>query len=166
MKRFMILPVLLVSILAITPTMALAQGDPVAIVEKYRNALNRGDVDAVLAFFADDAIVEASPLCTPTPCVGKTAIRKRFKRMVKSKHKSHITGKYPSGNVVTIKVEHSSKRMRKAGMERIIIWAIYEIKGNKIVSYRSLHERSDPQTDGWRKSVEERRRKRAKAKGR
>ena len=82
--------------------------------------------------------------------------------MVKRERKSTITASYPSGNVVTIRVEHTSKRMRKAGMERIIIWDIYEIKGDKIVSYRSLHERSDPQTDGWRKSREERRRKRAK----
>ncbi len=162
MKRFMTFSVLLVSILAFTPTMALAQSDTVAIVEKYRNALNRGDVDAVLALFADDAVVEAGPVCNRTPCVGKAAIRKRIELMVKMKAKNTITANYPSGNVVTSLVEHRMNQLPQAGVERIKFWAIYEIKGDKILSLRSIRERSDPQTARYFKWRAEQRRKRAR----
>ena len=161
MKRFMIFPVLLVSILAVTPTMALAQDNPMAIVEKYRNALNRGDVDAILAFFADDAVVEAGPVCNRTPCVGKAAIRKRIERMVKRKAKDTIIAIYPSGNVVTSRVEHRMSHLPQSGVERIVKWSIHEIKGGKIVSLRNFWERSDPQTAGWLKSRAKQRKRRA-----
>ncbi len=162
MNRFMIVAVLLMSTLSVASTMAIAQDDPAAILQKAVDSIARGDVEAALALYADDAVVEASPVCNRTTCAGKAAIRKRIERMVKGKAKDTITANYPSGNVVTSRVEHRSNRMRQAGVERIIKWAIVEIKGDKIVSQRNLFERSDPQTARFLKWQEEQRRRRAR----
>jgi hypothetical protein len=63
MKRFVILPVLLVSILTAAPMMAVAQDDPKAIIQKYFDARARGDLKAAVAFWADDAGHEGPGRC-------------------------------------------------------------------------------------------------------
>ncbi len=145
MKRFMILPVLLVSILAVAPTMAIAQDDPVAIIQKYLDARARGDLKAALAFWADDAVLDGPGRCSKSPCVGKAAIRKQFEHAdAKAKARTTLVATYPSGNVVTTRYEVRHNSSRKAGVERLIGWSIYEVKGGKIVSQRTLRERTDP----------------------
>jgi hypothetical protein len=58
-----------------------------------------------------------------------------------------ILKSYVSGNVVTIRFEARSVRVKKAGVERIIEWGIFETKGDKIVYARGgILDRSDPQT--------------------
>jgi ketosteroid isomerase-like protein len=163
MNKLTILPVLLVSILTVAPTMAIAQGDPVAIIQKYFDARARGDLKAALALWADDAVIDGGGRCWKSPCVGKAAIRKRFERLAKNKAKPTLNAIYPSGNVVTTRLEVRHNLARKAGVERLITWTIYEVKGGKIVSQRTLRERTDPQTARYIKWNEERRRKRAQA---
>ena len=117
MKWFMIFPVLLVFTLAVTPTMALAQDDPVAILKKHKAAMERGDVDAALALYADDAAIEGGGSCRwVSPCVGKAAIRSHLEQRVMNKHrKITVIADYPSGNFLTRQVEIRDKRTRKAG---------------------------------------------------
>ena len=146
MNRFMILPVLLVSILAVSPTMALAQDDPVTIIQKNYDARARGDLKAVLALWADDAVIDGGGPCSKSPCVGKAAIRKYFKITAKHGAKATLVATYPSGNVVTTRYEVRHGHSREAGVERLIGWSIFEVKGGKIVSQRTLRERTDPQT--------------------
>ncbi len=146
MKRFMILTVLLVSILAVSPTMALAQDDPVTIIQKNYDARARGDLKAALAFWADDGVLDGPGICSKSPCVGKAAIRKHFETMVKHGAKTTLVATYPSGNVVTTRYEVRHPHSREAGVERLISWSIFEVKGGKIVSQRTLRERTDPQT--------------------
>ncbi len=157
MKRFMILPVLLVSILVVTSIMALAQDDPVAILKKHDAAIARGDVDAAMALYADDAIQEGGRRCRP--CVGKAAIRKFWERRVKVKARLTVIAEYPSGNVSTRRIEIRNERYSKAGIDRIVGWQITVIKGGKI-SFRLLSpELSDPQTARYFKLRREQRKK-------
>jgi len=159
MKRFMILPVLLVSILVVTPIMARAQDDPVAILKKHDAAIARGDVDAAMALYADDAIQESGR----APRVGKAAIRKFWERRVKVKARLTIIAEYPSGNVLTRRVEIRDERTSKAGVDRFGGWQITGIKGGKISFRRLSPELSDPQTARffkWRR--EQRKKKRAR----
>ncbi len=161
MNRFTILAVLFFSILTVTPGRAVGQDDPVAIIQKYTDARARGDVDAALALWADDGVIDGGFGCRKSPCVGKAAIRKRIERLAKSKSKPTINAIYPSGNVVTVRQEVRHRLTRKAGLERLINWNIYEVKGGKIVSKRVLRERTDPQTARYIKWRREQRRKRA-----
>lgn len=57
------------------------------VVERYVEAINRGDVESALATFTDDATLVAGPDCTPqNPCVGKAQIRARFMEPMVAQH--------------------------------------------------------------------------------
>jgi ketosteroid isomerase-like protein len=130
-------------------TGVLAQSDPVAVQQQLLDALSRGDVAAALALFTDDAVIDAeSGRCATAPCVGNAAIQKDLERYVVDKSR-RVTpvGTYVSGNVLVTRFEARSATIQKAGVERIILWGIREMRGDKIASYRCcMPERTDPQT--------------------
>jgi hypothetical protein len=126
-----------------------AHADPVAVQQQLFAALDRGDVTAALALFTDDAVIDAeSGLCAKAPCVGKTAIQKDLERFVTDKSRRvAVLNTYGSGNVLVTRFEARSATIQKAGVERIILWGIREMRGDKIASYRCcMPERTDPQT--------------------
>jgi hypothetical protein len=54
---------------------------------------------------------------------------------------------YVTGNVLLTRFEARSDTIQKAGVERIILWGIREMRGDKIASSRCcLPERTDAQT--------------------
>ena len=80
-------------------------------------------VAAALALFTDDAVIDAqSGLCVDKPCVGKEAIRKELVTRFKAR----------SGTI------------QSAGLDRIVLWSIREMRDGKIASIRcGLPERTD-----------------------
>jgi hypothetical protein len=127
----------------------LAQDNPMAVQQQLLDALARGDVGSALALFTDDSVIDAeSGLCAKAPCVGKAAIQKDLERYVADKSR-RVTAinTYASGNVLVTRFEARSATIQKAGVERIILWGIREMRGGKIASTRCcLPERTDPQT--------------------
>src|ERR1700683_2107483 len=80
----------------------LAQADPLIVEQQLLDALARGDVQAALALFTEDAVIDSeSGLCAKAPCVGKAAIRKDFERYVADKSR-RVTplNTYVSGDVM------------------------------------------------------------------
>lgn len=127
----------------------LAQADPVALQQQLLDALGRGDVAAALALFTDDAVIDAeSGLCAKAPCVGKAAIQKDLERYVADKSRRVTTlNNYVTGDVLLTRFEARSASIEKAGVERIILWGIRTMRGDKIASTRCcLPERTDSQT--------------------
>jgi len=134
---------------------ALAQLDPTSLAQKDVEAESRGDVAAALALYSEDAIVQYGGLCW-TPCVGKAAIEKELQRRVADLNHATIVGKYVSGNVAVIKTEVRLGSVDKSGalqaiqwspgVDRIVVWNIYEVKGDKIAVVTLAGERTDPQT--------------------
>jgi hypothetical protein len=127
----------------------IAHADPVVVQQQLFAALDRGDVTAALALFTEDAVIDAeSGLCAKAPCVGKTAIQKDLERFVADKSRRvSVLNTYGSGNVLVTRFEARSATIQKAGVERIILWGIREMRGDKIASYRCcMPERTDPQT--------------------
>jgi hypothetical protein len=138
---------LLSSILAVAmSTPAPAQVDPASLVQQHTEAIARGDAAAALALYNDDAVLQVGALCTTTPCVGKAAIQKELERRVATKDHPTIIGKYVSGNVGTFLFELRNDTFQKAGVDRIITWSIYEVKGDKIAGAVGVPDRADPQT--------------------
>ena len=133
-------------------TVALAQSDPAALLQQHVAAIARGDAAGALALYADDAVLDgAGPLaggpCGASPCVGKAAIQKELELRVAAHQRGTILKTYVSGNVVTTRFEVRSANTQKAGVDRIIGWDIYEMKGDKIAAARGPWlERTDPQT--------------------
>jgi hypothetical protein len=137
---------LLASVLALAvSTPAPAEIDPASLAERDLAAESRGDVAAALALYSDDAIVQYGGLCW-TPCVGKPAIQKELERRVEAKNRWTIVGKYVSGNVAVVKTELRIGFIEPSGVERVIVWCIYETKGDKIAVVTLAGQRTDPQT--------------------
>jgi hypothetical protein len=127
----------------------LAQADPLTVQQQLMDALARGDVQAAVAFFTDDAVIDSeSGLCAKAPCVGKAAIQKDFERYVADKSRRVTPLKtFVSGDVLVTRFEARSASIQKGGADRIILWGIREFRGDKIASSRCcLPDRTDPQT--------------------
>jgi len=126
-------------------TPAPAEVDPASLAERDMAAESRGDVAAALALYSDDAIVQYGGLCW-TPCVGKAAIQKELERRVAAKNRWTIIGKYVSGNVAVVRSELLIGYIEKSGVDRVIVWTLYEVKGDKIAVVTLAGQRTDPQT--------------------
>ncbi len=146
MDRPIFFATLLASMIALAAsTPAPAQVDPVSLAERDLAAESRGDVAAALALYSDDAIVQNGGLCW-TPCVGKAAIQKELERRVAAQNQFKIIGKYVSGNVAVIQTEVRIGYIEKSGVDRVVVWNIYEVTGDKIAVATLVGQRTDPQT--------------------
>src|SRR5258708_3399741 len=122
-----------------------AQVDPESLAQQDVAAESRGDLAVALVLYSDDAIVQYGGLCW-TPCVGKAAIQKELERRVAAKNRWTIVGKYVSGNVAVVKTELRIGFIEGSGVDRVVVWCIYEVKGDKIAVVTLAGERTDPQT--------------------
>src|SRR5436853_1635558 len=146
MNRPIFLVTLFASMLAIAvSTPATAEVDPASLAERDMAAESRGDVAAALASYSDDAIVQYGGLCW-TPCVGKAAIQKELERRVAAKNRWTIIGKYVSGNVAVVQTELQIGFIEQSGVDRVVVWIIYETRGDKIAVAALVGQRTDPQT--------------------
>src|SRR5712691_6246465 len=147
-KSFFLVTVLASTLTLAATTVALAQGDPAALLTKLVEAIARGDAAGALALYADDAVFDVpGGLCAAAPCVGKTTIQKELESRVADKFHFTILKTYVAGDVLTGRFEFHSDTIKKAGVERIIGWGIFEMKGDKIAYLRgAIPDRSDPQT--------------------
>ena len=148
--------IVLASMLALavrTPTPA--QADPLSLAKQDVALQSRGDVAAALALYADDAIVQYGGLCW-TPCVGKAAVQKELERRVAARNHATVIATFVSGNVAVLKTEvrlgsiDKSGRVQSTGwspgVDRIVVWNIYQVTGGKIAVVTLVGERTDPQT--------------------
>jgi hypothetical protein len=148
MKRLIVLGtgIMFLAILAVHAS-APAASHPGALRDKLQEAINRGDIASAMALWADDAVIDNPVTCAEAPCVGKAAIQKDMERRINSKNRPKTLKHYVSGNLLTTRVELRSANTEKAGVERIILWLTYEVKGDKLAWERGpLYERNDPQT--------------------
>jgi hypothetical protein len=51
-----------------------------------------------------------------------------------------------SGNVAVTQLEVRNDSSQKAGVDRFIVWGIWEVKGDKLAAYTIRFQRTDPQT--------------------
>ena len=126
-------------------TPAPAEVDPAALAAQDLAAESRGDVAAALALYTDDALVQYGGLCSPT-CVGKAAIQKELERRVEARNRWKIIGKHVSGNVAVVQTELQIGFIEQSGVDRVVVWTIYETKGGKIAVAALVGQRTDPQT--------------------
>jgi hypothetical protein len=143
-------PIFLLTLLASMIVLAVsapapAEVNPASLAEQDMAAQSRGDAAAALALYSDDAIVQYGGLCW-TPCVGKTAIQKELERRVAAKNRWTIIGKYVSGNVAVVQTELRIGYIEQSGVDRVIVWCIYEVTGDKIAVVTLAGQRTDPQT--------------------
>jgi len=142
---FASVPILAASMPAPAQDYGLAKVNPASLAEQDLAAESRGDVAAALALYSDDAIIQNGGLCW-TACVGKAAIQKELERRVAAKNKFKIVGEYVSDNVAVVKTELQIGYIEQSGVDRVVVWNIYEVTGDKIAVATLVGQRTDPQT--------------------
>jgi len=121
----------------------------VAVAEQLFAALDRGDVAGALALFTEDAVIDAeSGSVRRLPAWGRLRSRRTSSALLADKtRRVTVLNTYVSGNVLVTRFEARSATIQKAGFERVILWGIREMRGDKIASYRCcMPERTDSQT--------------------
>ncbi len=119
-----------------------SQADPAAVVEAFTAAFNSGDVDAALAWFASDAVVELR-VRTDT---GSAAIRADLQREIDSGTNITNTSVEVSGNHVMLIQEVRAPRVTAFGIDRILRIATFDIIDGLIVFHSRDADTSDPDT--------------------
>jgi SnoaL-like domain len=119
--------------------------DPAAVHQRYLDATNRGDVDAAVALFAQDAVYQGGS-CQPAPCVGQVAIQGDIAGNVASHvHVTRLSAQ-SDGDTLTWRSEVVSDGVRAAGVERIITLGATQVRAATIVNHHFRFDTSDPQT--------------------
>jgi ketosteroid isomerase-like protein len=135
MRNRFALVIIFIAAVASLPSIGLAQSDSVAIFRQAIDARNRGDIAAMMALFADDAVREDGS-CQP-PCVGLTAVRASFQKNIDEHFQSKVTSAEGSGDTVTARAEISSDAFRARGIEKRMTSYTVKLRDGKIVSWTS-----------------------------
>jgi DNA-binding beta-propeller fold protein YncE len=108
-----------------------------------------------MAALSEDAVVEGYGLCAAAPCAGKAAIQKGVEQQVADKTKTTTIGVTArvTGNTFTARFELRSDSIKAAGVERIIVAATVETKGDKASLIRWVLDNTDAQTAKYRARV-------------
>ena len=114
--------------------------DPVAVVEAFVAAMNSGDVDAAVALFAEDGVID---LPNKT-FAGLTEIRGDLQETVDNGVNITIVSVEVSGSSVTTTQEIRNPQIEAFGIDRIIRIATFEVRDGKIVSLAQMPDTSDP----------------------
>lgn len=131
-----------------------AQGQVVDAQEIHRRwleTMNRGDVDAALTLFTEDAVFDDGKACRfPFMCVGPAEIRPQVEALAKSLTRFRVISiRGFSANEIrwtTARIETRSEAIRAAGAERILQASTVVLRGARIVSLRIRGDEADEAT--------------------
>ncbi len=111
--------------------------DPMAVVQAFDDASNSGDLERVLAFFSDDAVIRTvPPPLPPSPEIptGKQQIREWFEPQMPNLHVASSNLK-TSGDTVMWDATVSGDLFRQMGIDSFDVLAEAVVKGGKITSF-------------------------------
>jgi protease I len=96
--------------------------DPAAVIKSLSAAFNAGNVDAVVAFFADDATQTQTPPPSGTSGVrtGKEQIRGFFQSMIADKFSGEVSNLKVTGDKITYTSTFSTDTYRKLGVAPLV----------------------------------------------
>jgi len=114
---------------------AFAQSDPISIFRQAIDARNRGDLEALMKYFAPEAVREDGS-CQP-PCVGLDAVRRSFENNIAEHFQATLTSVEGSGDTVTARSEIRSDAFRARGIESRPSSYTIKFKDGKIVRWSS-----------------------------
>jgi ketosteroid isomerase-like protein len=117
---------------ASTPSAASETHDPVAVVKAFDAASNAGDIERVMAFFADDAVLK-DPM-EPKVHTGKQQIREWFEPQMQHFHVESRNHQV-SGDTVAWEATLTGEAVREMGSDAIEQTAEAIVRGGKITSF-------------------------------
>lgn len=128
--------------------------DAAAIYRQWIDAINQGDIDAVMDLFADDAIYDYGFTCDARDCRGKENIQDEIAAMISGHARfipTHVAiDTYTTGDWRQTAIsgwnEVRTDGYREAGLERFIGVVTLGLRGDKIASATYLGDRTDAAT--------------------
>ena len=124
-----------------------AQPDLASIVKQDAASLDKGDVAAVAAHFAEDVELVAPPYCPPeVPCHGKAQVQHVFEQMATGGTTATITDQQVTGNTVKSRVEIRGGPAKAAGIDRFVYYKTVTFAGELISKIVHEYDLSDEQT--------------------
>lgn len=116
--------------------------DPAALHQQWLDAINRGDLPAVMDLFTDDAVYEGGFVCRNAPCVGKDAVQGEMEFLI-GRHAqftrtrmevSELTATGFRERVISGWNETRADPYADAGLDRFISVTTLGLRGDKIAS--------------------------------
>jgi hypothetical protein len=123
--------------------------DPASFVQAFVEALDRGDIDGVMATFAPRAAIAYSgfgPCQISTVCVGVDPIRRTMQLQIDRHEVITITNLQVFGSVVVAQNERRNDFISCHGHERILATLVAEVAPTGILSVADLGDFTDQQT--------------------
>jgi len=110
--------------------------DPMAVVQAFNEATNGGDLDRIVAFFTDDAVLTVHPSTPPDPGIytGKQAIRAWFDPQMKNLHVDSRNMQM-IGDSVTWDAMASGDMFRQMGIDSFDVQAVAKVRDDKISAF-------------------------------
>jgi limonene-1,2-epoxide hydrolase len=143
-RLLMCLTPLLLLMLVVTPVRA--ADDPLAVVQAFLDARNRGDFDGAAALMADETPFVGGPGCPPNnPCVGAVAHRREVEGFAALHAQVQLIAPQVSGTTVRARVEARNDLTRAAGVDRSLNDLTADVQGGKITTWRSIVDTNDLQ---------------------
>ena len=124
---------------------AAAQADPAALVEQYLAAISAGDVDAAVALFTDDVVLEGD-VCNLDACVGIDAARASTEQDVEDQINLTLASAEVIDGTVTGTVELRSPELTQFGIERLVFALTAEVRDGKIARINAELDLTDSET--------------------
>ncbi len=129
-----------------SPASSGAKTDPAAVVQRYIDALNRGDATAAAAVFADTAVNISGSCPSKAPCKTPADILKQIQTSIAGHWKVTLGDPLVAGNVVQFRPEVRNDAVTAAGVGSIRAFDTWTIAGDKVVGHIALFDLSDVQT--------------------
>jgi hypothetical protein len=120
--------------------------DPAAVLRQFNDARARGDMAALRALFADDAIFISPGTCFPVACIGWPAIERELAYSAGIQVMPTIISSHVEGTAVTGRVHTTLAPLAALGLERIVTLYTVVVRDGRIVLYNVLPDVTDPQT--------------------
>lgn len=138
MKNLLITMMMVVIILALPLTLNAQVTDPAAVVTARIEAMNAGDVDAAIAYFANDAVykIDDPPPGVPDTFTGKDEIRSRLETLVAVNASMETEIQQVDGDKVTALTKFADDGLKEMGVDFIEGIEEYTVEAGKITSYQ------------------------------
>ena len=137
---------------------AVAQTDPVSVLEEATVAVNSGDLDGFMSFWADDGVFRNDPCFAvfgPGGCVGKAQIRAVSALFIEDAFNWTWTQEFVvSGNTVSSSAELRVGALAALDIERVVFSATaWDVVDGKFTLVEFETDLTDPDSVSWQNAV-------------
>lgn len=134
MKTHLIATTILVLALALPVALYAQETDPAAVITAFYEAFNAGDIDAFVAFYADDAVQAIEPSPPFGTYVGHDEIRAWAEGYMAVNGQMEFEILQVEGDTITVKSRYWDDDIRALGIAYLEAIEVTTIQGGKIVA--------------------------------